>query len=252
MQLLLEEADQNGEKLRDNEASINWLNNEWVASKHKVDELHQSNHRWWSMADQQSKALEEVNVKVEEYTRSTHHLQSVVVGLKGELHAVYKSKSWRITWPLRKLMQFFTWLFLVPVNLIFWLFRLPKRGLCWFVIKGIAFGLKRPALKVRAMAYLRNYPNFDAKLRRLAQARGFIVAPTANTIDPVKPAPDIVDVQSIPPQPIIESIELETTVIEDDGKCAVLASDLTHLTPRARHIYVQLEAAMNQHGQEKH
>jgi hypothetical protein len=40
----------------------------------------------------------------------------------------------------------------------------------------MAYALKYPRLKVRAMAWLSNYPNFETKLRRLAQARGFVFA----------------------------------------------------------------------------
>ena len=58
LQTVQAEAGHLSEQLHMNGESINWLNNEWDAAKQQIDELHQSNHQWWSMADQQSKELE--------------------------------------------------------------------------------------------------------------------------------------------------------------------------------------------------
>ena len=65
------------EQLTRQHAHDQWLETEWTAAKEKIDELHQSNHNWWTAADQSNQTLQ----------------------------AVYASWSWRITWPLRKLLD---------------------------------------------------------------------------------------------------------------------------------------------------
>ena len=61
--------------------------------------LNQSNHQWWSIADQTG----------------------------AELQAVYRSMSWRVTWPLRKITQAFRWIFSYPIKVVVWFVCLPKR-----------------------------------------------------------------------------------------------------------------------------
>jgi len=65
------------------QAHSQWLQNEWDAAKTKVEELSHTTHQWWAVAD----------------------------GFNHELQGDYRSKSWRITWPLRKLMHLLNWLF---------------------------------------------------------------------------------------------------------------------------------------------
>ena len=154
------------------------LQNEWDAAKAKVDELNKSSHHWRTVADQFNR----------------------------ELQSVYASKSRRITWPLRKLMQGFKWLFVLPIRITLWLVRLPKRSARWLLLKAMAYALKRPGLKVWAMARLRQYPNLEAKLRRLAQAAGLVA------------------------------------VTRDEA--SVPTADLSSLTPSARRIYIELKAAI--------
>jgi hypothetical protein len=55
------------------QARVEWLQNQWDVTKAKVEELNQSSHHWWTVAD-----------------RSSH-----------ELEKVYASLSWRLTTPLR-------------------------------------------------------------------------------------------------------------------------------------------------------
>jgi len=70
-------------------AHTEWLQNEWDTTKQKLESL---NHQVGALETALSTERED---KLKEADR-----------LKKELQAVYDSKSWRITWPLRKLMQF--------------------------------------------------------------------------------------------------------------------------------------------------
>ncbi len=221
VQRLQTEAGQRDEQLREKEGLNNWLNNEWETAKQKIDELHQSNHHWWSMTEQQGKELEETRAKIDELNQSSHHWWLEADRLNKELQTVYNSKSWRITWPLRKLMQLFKWLFCLPGRLMFWLIRLPKRAARWLLVKSMLYALKHTGLKGRAMPWLRNYPNLKTKLRRLAQESGLLTTQMAAS--------------PMPPQPVTESNE-----------AADFAAELPHLTPRARLIYRELIAARAQ------
>lgn len=137
-------------------AHSQWLQNEWDAAKAKIEELNHTSHHWWTVAD----------------------------GLNRELQSVYRSKSWRITWPLRKLMQLLKWLFRLPVRLVTGLLRLPRRTARWLLAKAIAFVLRREGLKQRASRWLYRHPNLEAHLRAFARARGLIHSPI-----PVSPHP---------------------------------------------------------------
>jgi len=227
VQSIQDEAVQRKEKLREKDESNNWLNNEWNAAKQKVDELHQSNHHWWSMADQQSKELEVRQAKIDELNHSSHHWWMEAERLTKELQTVHNSKSWRITWPLRKLMQFFKWLLRLPIRLVLWLVRLPKRTVRWLLVKIMDSVIKHPALKVRTMNWLHNYPNLKEKLRRLAQARSLIASQQ----------------NDLPTQG-----QSEPTV--SGNQDTAVASDLLPLTPNARRIYGELKAAMAQSQKE--
>jgi FkbM family methyltransferase len=60
-------------ELASSQARAHWLENEWNAAKVKIDELNQNSHHWWTVAD----------------------------GLNHQIQAIYASRSWRITAPLR-------------------------------------------------------------------------------------------------------------------------------------------------------
>jgi len=248
VQRIQDEAIQRDEKLTEKDESNNWLNNEWNAAKQKVDELHQSNHHWWSMADQQSKELEERQAKIDELNHSSHHWWLEAERLTKELQTVHNSKSWRITWPLRKLMQFFKWLLRLPIPLVLWLIRLPKRTVRWLLVKIMGSVIKHPALKVRAMNRLHNYPNLKEKLRRLAQARGLIAMQAVSSIIPIQRIPESTELPSSPSVSAIEILDNETDITTNED--AALELELSHLNPSARRIYREIKTAMAQHEQE--
>ena len=91
--------------------------------------------------------------------------------LNTELQAVYSSKSWWLTWPLRKLVQFIKWFFYRPIQMVIWLISIPKRLLRWILVKLIAFVLNRPALRAEIKQWLIKYPRIYNKLQLLAHSR---------------------------------------------------------------------------------
>jgi len=185
------------EQLDDIAQKSNEQSNELDEARVKIDELHQSNHHWW--------------LEAEKFTK--------------ELHTVHKSKSWRITWPLRKAMQLLKWLFRLPVQFVLWVVCLPKRVVRWIVVKAMAYTLSHPKLKMCAKAKLRRYPKLEKKLRLLAQAQGLVASPVATT--------------TIPDQP--------TSVLSEPNDNTL---DLSQLTPSARRVYGELKAAMEQSQKE--
>jgi len=130
-------------------AHSQWLQNEWDAAKAKIAELNHSSHHWWSVAD----------------------------GFNRELQSVYRSKSWRITWPLRKLMQVLKWLSWLPVRLLTGLFRSPKGAAQWVLARIIGFVLRRERLRRRARRWLNCHPTLKARVRAFARAHGLIYDP---------------------------------------------------------------------------
>ncbi len=161
------------------------------ALKQTINELHQSNHGWWIESER----------------------------LREELQAVYCSKSWRITWPLRKLMQFITWLVHIPFCAVIWLIRLPKRTVRYVLVRLMAYALKNPSLKLRARRFLHKYTWAEDKLRALALARGLLS----------------------------QSHKEEVAIVEED-ECLLpgddIEAELSLLTPQARRIYADLKGAI--------
>lgn len=180
--------------LADEKARSQWLENEWNAAKAKITELNQTSHHWWTVS----------------------------TSLNRELQSVYHSKSWRITWPLRKLTQFFKWLGFLPVRLTRRLVCLPKRAVRWLLVKTIAFVLGHPAVKVRAKAWLCRHPGLENRLRRFTAAKGLVNEPPAGP-----------SVLSVP-----------AAARQEGNEFAAPDPDLSHLTPRARQIHAGLKAAI--------
>jgi len=118
------------------------LETELAAARVQIDELHQDRHRWWGMADQ-----------------SRH-----------ELLAVYASKSWRLTAPLRLAALAGQALVGAVRRAAIMLPRLPRRiaraALLWVIRRTMA----STRLKASAERYLAGYPRLRQRLRALAMA----------------------------------------------------------------------------------
>ena len=83
---------------------------------------------------------------------------------RNKLKAVFNSKSWRITWPLRKLTQIIKWLFALPIHATRWLIHLPKYLSHWFLVMARNFISMHPQLKGRLKFWLQKSPRLFAKL----------------------------------------------------------------------------------------
>ena len=192
-----------------------WLQNEWDLAKAKNNELNHSSHHW----------------------------QTVSGELNNELQSVYSSKSWRITWPLRKLMQLLMWLLWLPINLAVGLVRTVRwfvRGsFAWFTLRPGSrprrtarlfllhlrnWVLLRPRIKIRVLSILKHFPRLLAWLRYLHYAN--------STQAMYSSAPSIID--DVP-------MTFESSLSADA---------LQKLTPRARKIYVDLQLAVARQQQE--
>lgn len=133
----------------------------------EIEQLHA--HSQWQQSE-----LDAAKAKAEELNYSSHHWSAVADGLNHELKLVYQSKSWRITWPLRKLMRYFrrcSWSLIVLVK---GLGRLPKRAARWFLTKMINFVKRHERIKRRALRWLSRHPKLEARLRAFTYARGLM------------------------------------------------------------------------------
>ena len=128
------------------EAHAQWLQNEWDAAKAKIDESNQSSHHWWTVADQ----------------------------LNRELQSVYASKSWRMTWPLRKTMQVIKWVLALPMGTVQWTLHLPKRVAKPLVVWAMRKTLSNPRLKSCALNMLGKHPQLKLHLRQFAIRSGLL------------------------------------------------------------------------------
>lgn len=134
------------------EAHAQWVQGEWRIAKMKVDELSDSADHWSAAAE----------------------------GLSDELQAVYKSKSWRITWPLRKLAKLLYWLIGFPSRIILLIVFIPKRISGWLLSKVITIALGSSSLKRQAIGWLNNHPKVDGFIRNFAQAKGLVPVSVAS------------------------------------------------------------------------
>jgi O-antigen chain-terminating methyltransferase len=204
------------------QAHAQWLQNEWDAAKVKIDELNHSSHHWWTVAD----------------------------GLNQENKTLYISRSWRITKPLRLLSlgvsKLFKALLYIPKGiwwvikwLILTLLLIPKA--IWWLFKSpfklmlsvfISYAIKRPAIKQHFFAWLGKYPKMHKHTLQFARVRGINLDVITTTI-----------ITTQQPQ-ITETQKFTMPVFEETN------TDLTSLSPRARHIYLDLKGAMDRNNKE--
>jgi O-antigen chain-terminating methyltransferase len=173
-----------------------WLQNELNAVNAKIHELNQSSHHhWWTMAD----------------------------SLNQELKALYASRSWLITKPLRlsslAVKKIINGILTIPKGLWF-AFKFPFKLMLASLIR---FILKRPKLKARAIAKLRKHPRLEAHLCHFASLRGIA----------------------------LEAMGFTCSVNQNISAAhAVIDTDMSHMPPRARRIYADLKAAIENHSEE--
>jgi len=128
------------------QAHAQWLQNELDAANSKINELNQLSHHWWTVADR----------------------------LSQEQQSIYASKFWRITWPLRKIMQITKWSLILPVRSMRWGARLAKGMIKPLVIWAMRKTLDNPRIRNRTLSVLTEYPQLKQHLRLLAMRSGLI------------------------------------------------------------------------------
>jgi len=133
-----------------------------------------------------------------------------------EIEAVYSSRSWRITQPLRvafdMLLRLRAMIYSIP--------RTVKHGI-WGLLSPILarlihFALAHPTLKAWALAWVRRYPALESWLRRFAVAKGTIAGDMTEQIS--------------------------------SGVSDELSAELSTLTPSARCVHADLKAAIDRHN----
>jgi len=130
--------------------SIQYLNNELASAKFQVSELNHNSHHWWLETERLNDELEsekKVSKELKFSLLEAEHWMSDAEKLNEELQSVYKSKSWIVTWPLRKVIQ-----------LVKWIVSIPKIFIRWLLL--------------HAVAYVRNHPNLKERLRSLLSIVG--------------------------------------------------------------------------------
>ena len=189
---LNKELEEYKNRFKESQSYAQDLQNELKTSRAKIDELHQTAHHWWVMAD----------------------------SLNKEIQGLYKSKSWRITWPLRMVMKGIRRLLSFPFHVLSWFKRSFKRIVKYLLRLVMSYVLPRPELKAKCLTFLANRPSLKARLRLFASNNGLNVhfsgLPNENSSIPVRS-------------------ELSGTTL-----------DRVQLTPRARRIYDDLTDAIEQ------
>jgi len=119
------------------------------------------------------------------------HFRTVAEGLDQELHGLFSSKSWRITWPLRMVMKIFKRLISLLLKMIRWMRVLPKRIVKNFLRFAIRFVLKRPSLKAKSLRFLASFPKLKGRLRPLESKNGRLAHQIPLHIEKLEVNPDI-------------------------------------------------------------
>ncbi|MEW4983468.1 MAG: methyltransferase domain-containing protein [Cycloclasticus sp.] len=167
------------EQLNNITQKSNEQSNELDEVNFKIDELNQSSHHWWTIADQQGNELDEARAKIDELHQSNHRWWLEVGRLKKELQTVYKSKSWRITWPLRAIVLVLRWLIMLPFHVLKWLLR----PLVVITLRQI---LCRPVWLMRLKGTKNWFPKLYEKARRIALAHGLVGMPNISNSESQK------------------------------------------------------------------
>jgi FkbM family methyltransferase len=178
--------------------------------------------------------LAAMQAKADELNASSHHWWTEADRLSRELHAIYAGESWKLTYPLRKAKQW-------AIRLYKALMRLPRRlvkaplqgGTRW----AVTFIRRRPKLKAGLLRSLRRVPGLEERLRCLARNAG--IGPVYNG----SPAPPFTVTHTKTSRSTPTGATTPVEGHEAD------ASGLAAMTPRARRIYHDLKAAIEQQRQ---
>ncbi|MFT7056573.1 MAG: O-antigen chain-terminating methyltransferase, partial [Roseivirga sp.] len=140
-----------------------------IENKQQIDKLHVSLIDSQEQQQALKTALKEIGQqRLQLETQLDDQLskkEDAINWLNKELQTLYNSKSWRITWPLRKSMLFFKWLFVLPIDIILCLVHLPRRIGRNILIKVIKHVSKSSKLRSTLVLRLNRYPNIKVRLK---------------------------------------------------------------------------------------
>jgi O-antigen chain-terminating methyltransferase len=139
-------------------SSVDILDDELKKTRTELHGVHQANHQHWSFLQE----------------RDAH------------LNAVLHSKSWRVTWPLRKLMQGINGFFSFWIKFFIGLSGLPRKIARWLFSKFIRFVLKRERIKARARHWLIRHPKQEAQIRAFARKHRLVHSFVSSSELPIK------------------------------------------------------------------
>lgn len=230
----------NNDLLTEYQAHSQWLQNEWDATKVQLNEMIAeialAKQSILGLSEQLTEKSQDLNrcenALIEEKARNQwlqnewDAAETKIDDLNRELQVVYRSKSWRITWPFRRALQLFRWLI-----------SLPKRITKKLVLIAMRFVLAKPDMKFRFLSILKKHPRIKGRLQLLAFHHGLIAH-----------LPDLT-----PETYNIKLNGIETNVADkvNNGPDVVEpVPDLSLLTPQARHIYLELKQAVLQRQKE--
>ena len=149
------------------EGELGAAKNTASALEGQLREQKQSSHQLQRDLDAAKSGFAELQrvstTELAEAHREIAHWSQVADKLTREIQGLYSSRSWKVTWPLRK-----------SGLMVRWMIRLPKRGIRWLLVRAMAFVISIPVLSVQVSSLLRRFPIFYQKLRQLADARGLI------------------------------------------------------------------------------
>lgn len=184
------------------EARAQWLQNEWDAARKQNQELEDAFRHHRSMSDQLDK----------------------------ELRAVYASRSWRITWPLRQVSLFARWLLAWPGRIARQSVKIFKITFRPIVLKIMRAMLNRPVLREHLNNILHNFPRLHERLKTIARNDGLL---------PPLPASEI-------PQPDVSPVNVVSDHKQPEPRQT--AMDLNQLPEDARRVFRELQQARRRHS----
>ena len=201
------------EQLTHQHAHNQWLETEWTAAKEKIEALsHRTGALEVELAQEQS-AKEQLHSELAQTHEQLGQAQAQADQSNQELKAVYASWSWRITWPLRKLLDVIKWTFKMPVSLVMWVVRLPERVAYWIVAKAMAFAIKRDTLRLKLLERVNKYPRLKARLNTIGQEEGVLPQDTVPVEGTNQQLQDLNNIPEYTEQP---SSDIDTLKKTDD------------------------------------
>jgi len=223
MQWAIEKAEQSEDLAQRQLSETHKLDALLESTRIELQNIHHANHNHWLQLEQSRKELNEV-------LQANHHHWQLSVQQQQQLNDMLNSWSWRITWPVRMITLFV----IHPLNTSRYIanqtvavllnaFQKP-------IAKAIAWVLTKPELAKRINQHLLAWPHLHDHLLVISGQRGLTT-------------PLHEQVTNYP----IALNEMQTAKDSEQSNI-----DLSQLSPRARQIYTDLKATIDQQRKGDH